>query len=91
MEYPKNSDLTNIKCNTCHNPITYEYVSFTSSKCVLAFEHVKQYAIKCFKCKKGWGPWHEFDISLFPGYPDPIDCPCRDMCYCCGLNECGCE
>ncbi len=79
MEYPKDSDLTNIKCKKCKNPITYEYVSFISSKCVNAFDHPTSYAVKCSKCRKGYGSWYNFDISLFPGYPDPNKCRCHNM------------
>jgi hypothetical protein len=85
----KETDLTNIKCDKCQTPIAYETVSFISGcngKCTIGNYHPTQYAVKCSKCKKGYGPWKEFNISLFPNFPDPNKCPCGKLCTFCGFN-----
>lgn len=85
----KETDLTNIKCDKCQTPIAYETVSFISGcngKCTVGNYHPTQYAVKCSKCKKGYGPWKEFNISLFPNFPDPDKCPCSKLCNYCGFN-----
>ncbi len=86
----KETDLTNIKCDKCQSSITYETVSFIgpcNGKCTIGNYHPTQYAVKCSRCRKGYGPWKEFDISLFPNFPDPNKCPCRELCHYCGFNE----
>jgi hypothetical protein len=86
----KESDLTNIKCDKCQSPITYETVSFIgpcNGTCVIGKYHPTEYAVKCSRCRKGYGPWKKFDISLFPNFPDPNKCPCRELCHYCGFNE----
>ncbi len=85
----KETDLTNIKCDKCQSPITYETVSFIgpcNGTCTIGKYHPTQYAVKCSKCRKGYGPWNKFDISLFPNFPDPNKCPCRELCHYCGFN-----
>jgi hypothetical protein len=85
----KETDLTNIKCDKCQTPIAYETVSFIGAcngTCIVGNYHPKQYAVKCSKCKKGYGPWKDFNISLFPNFPDPDKCTCKNLCNYCGFN-----
>lgn len=85
--YPKESDLTNIECERCRTPISYEYISFLGGKCIKGIQHPTTYASKCWKCRKGYGDWQVFDIALFPGYPDPKKCECMDLCKWCGYKK----
>jgi hypothetical protein len=81
MNYPKNTDITNIKCDKCQHPITYEYVSFAG--CALGSKNPTIYAVKCIKCRGGYGPWRDFDRSLFPGYPIMK----KTCCHCGGDHD----
>ena len=83
----KETDLTNIKCDKCQNPITYEYVSFQGGTCTIGRQHTSSYAVKCSQCIKGYTDWMQFNVSLFPGFPDPHKCPCMKLCTYCGYNE----
>jgi hypothetical protein len=87
IEMFKESDLTNITCNLCKNPITYEYVSFQGDKCTIGKFHPSSYAVKCSRCRKGYGNWELFDVALFPGHPDPRKCPCKELCSWCGFSK----
>ena len=83
----KETDLTNIKCEKCQHSITYEYVSFQGRKCTIGNHHASGYSVKCSQCRKGYGPWIPFNLSLFPGFSDPDKCPCMKLCTYCGYNE----
>ena len=93
---PKNSDITNIICTKCQNNIKYDSVSFQSNpylsgnkkyKCILGYPHPTCYSFKCPLCEKGYGKWIKFDISLFPGFPDPDKCKCKMICEYCDFDK----